>query len=98
MDIRIKEAIYIRGGDVEHVVRPGTVGVEHKKVVYFYDVTRTLATGFSRDFCLENPQMFQVSRNLFDKEVSLRDVLKIIDESSLDSKQTEELYQKIKAL
>ena len=98
MDIRIKETMYLRSENTEHVVRSGTVGVETKKVVYFYDVTRTTAIGFARDFCLENPQIFQVSRNLSDKEVSIRDVLKVIDESDLNSKQAEELYQKIKSL
>lgn len=98
MNIRIRETMYIRSGDVEHIVRPGTIGVEHKKVVYFYDVTRTVAAGFSRDFCLENPQIFNVSRSLSDKEVFLRDVLKVIDESDLDSTQIEKLCQRIKAL
>lgn len=98
MDIRIKEPMYIRSGEIEHVVRPGTVGVEHKKVIYFYDVTRTVAAGFSREFCIENPQLFQISRNLSDKEVSVRDVLKIIDEAPLGAGVANELYIKIKSL
>ena len=71
MDIRIREPLYITQNGAEYVVRPGTVGVEKNKVVFFYDVTRTASVGFARDFCLENPQMFQVARTLEDKEIPL---------------------------
>lgn len=98
MDIRIREPLYLLHSGQEYIVREGTVGVEKNKVVFFFDVTKTSAVGFSRDFCLENTQMFQVSRTLSDKDVSVRDVLKVIDESNLTSEQTHELYMKIKAL
>ena len=98
MDIRIKEPLYILSQGQEYVIRPGTVGVEKNRVVFFYDTTRTSAVGFSRDFCIENPQTFQVAKTLADKDISMRDVLRIIDESNLSSEQTEELYQRIKSL
>lgn len=98
MDIRVREPLYVLCQGQEYSIRPGTVGVERNKVVFFHDVTRAAAVGFSREFCLENPQTFQVSRTLTDKEVPLRDVLKVIDESSLDSRQTDELYNKLKSL
>lgn len=98
MDIRLKEPLYILFNDREYVVRPGVTGVEKNKVVFFYDSTKTSAVGFSRDYCIENPQTFQVTRTLSDREISLRDVLKLIDESGLPSEKTEELYQKIKSL
>ncbi len=79
MDIRIKEPLYIVQQGQEYTVRPGTVGVERNRVVFFYDVTRTAAVGFSRDFCLENPQTFQVSRTLEDKELSFKDVARVIE-------------------
>lgn len=97
MDVKIKEPLYILG-DKEYVVRPGTTGVERNKVLFFYDGTRTTAVGFTRDFCLENPQMFQVSKTLSDKEVSIRDVLRIIDESNLSPDEANSLYQRIKTL
>lgn len=98
MDIRVKEPLYILSQGQEYVVRPGTVGVEKNKVVFFYDTTRTSAVGFSRDYCLENPHTFQVAKTLSDKEVPIRDVLRIIDESDLSSELTKNLYQKIKSL
>lgn len=82
MEIRIKEPLYIVQQGKEYIVRPGTVGVEKNKVVFFYDVTRTSAVGYPREYCLENPQTFQVSRNLTDREVSIRDVSRLIENSS----------------
>lgn len=79
MDIRIKEPLYILHNGQDYVVRQGTVGVERKKVVYFYDVTRTVAVGYSRDFCLEATSLFQVSRNITDREVPVRDVIKAVE-------------------
>lgn len=98
MDIKIKESIYLLNKGQEYVVRAGTTGVERNKIVFFFDGTRTVAAGFPRDYCLENPELFQVSRTLTDKEVSVRDVLKVIDESSLPSDKHEELYMAIKSL
>lgn len=79
MDIRVKEPLYIIHQGQEYTVRPGTVGVERNRVIFFYDVTRTAAVGYSRDYCLENPQTFQVARTLADREVPIRDVAKVIE-------------------
>lgn len=98
MDIRIKEPFYILSNGKEYVVRPGTVGVEKNRVVFFYDNTRTLAVGFSREYCIENPQTFQVSRTLSDKEISQRDVFKILDEYSQKGVDLSEVYERIKSL
>lgn len=98
MDIRIKEPLYILNHGCEYVVRAGTVGVEKNRVLFFYDNTRIAAVGFSREFCLENPQTFQVAETLTDKEVSLRDVLRAIDESGLPPEKVEEIYHRIKSL
>lgn len=98
MDIRIKESMYLSCQGQEYVVRTGTVGVERNKVVFFYDVTRTVAAGFSREFCLQNPQTFSVSRTLNDKEVSIHDVLKVIQESSLSPIEKSSLELQIRTL
>lgn len=98
MDIKVTEPLYVRNGGVEHVVRPGTTGTEKNKVVYFYDATRTIAVGFAKDFCLENPQVFQVSRTLTDKEVSLRDVLRIVETTGFPNDTVAEIYEKLKQL
>lgn len=98
MDIRVKEPLYILSHGQEYVVRPGTVGVDKNKVVFFYDTTRTVATGFSRDYCVENPQTFQVSRTLTDKEVSQKDVLKILDEYNRKECDLADVYERINSL
>lgn len=79
MEIRNKEPLFIIQDGKEYVVRQGTVGVERKRIVFFYDTTRTAAVGYSRDFCLDSPDLFSVSRVLTDKEVSLRDVKKVME-------------------
>nr|UVY15555.1 MAG: hypothetical protein [Bacteriophage sp.] len=79
MEIRNKESLFIIQDGKEYVVRQGTVGVERKRIVFFYDTTRTAAVGYSRDFCLDSPDLFSVSRNLTDKDVSLRDVKKVVE-------------------
>lgn len=98
MDIRLKEPLYILANNKEYVVRQGTVGVEKNRVVFFYDNTRTSAVGFSRDYCLENPQTFQVARTLSDKEVSQRDVFKILEAYDRNECSLEEVYERIKSL
>lgn len=98
MDIRVKEPLYILNRNQEYVVRPGTVGVERNRVVFFYDNTRTVAVGFSRDHCMENPQTFQVSRTLSDREVSQKDVLRILDEYNRKEYDLAEVYERIKSL
>lgn len=98
MEIRVKEPLYILYQGQEYVVRPGTVGVEKNKVVYFYDVTRTAAAGYSRDYCLENPQTFAVSRTLTDKEVSMNDVIRVLKNSNIPPQVMTEVEMKIKSL
>lgn len=98
MDIRIKEPLYIFSNNREYVVRPGTIGVEKNRVVFFYDTTRTSAIGFSRDYCIENPQTFQVAKTLTDREVSQRDVLKILDEYKQKKYDLSVVYERIKSL
>lgn len=98
MDIRVKEPFYILSNNKEYVVRPGTVGVEKNRVVFFYDTTRTSAIGFSRDYCIENPQTFQVAKTLSDKEISQRDVFKILDEYNRKEYDLAEVYERIKLL
>lgn len=78
MTIKNKETFYIFADNTEHIVRQGTVGVEKHKVVYFYDVTKSTAVGFARSFCLENHNLFSVSRNIEDVEVPKKDVLEIL--------------------
>lgn len=98
MDIKVKEPLYLLHQGQEYVVRAGTVGVEKNRVVFFYDTTRTTAVGFSRDYCLENPQTFQVSRTLIDKEIPMRDVLKIIDGYIGKEYSATEMCERIKSL
>lgn len=98
MDIRVKESLHILSNGKEYIVRPGTVGVEKNHIVFFYDTTKTSAIGFSRDYCLENPQTFQVSRTLSDKEVSKRDVLKILEEYNRRECSLADAIDKIKSL
>lgn len=98
MDIRVKEPLYILSQGQEYVVRPGTVGVERNRVVFFYDNTRTTAVGFSRDYCIENPQTFQIAKTLTDKEVSKRDVLKILDMYNRKECSLSDVYEQIETL
>lgn len=80
MEIRLKEPLYLLCDGTEHVVRAGTIGVEKKKLIYFYDSTSKNAFGCPKQFCIENPQMFAVQRNLTDTEIPLRDVMKLAKE------------------
>lgn len=98
MDIKIKDSIHILHQGQEYIVRPGTIGVEKNRVVFFHDVTRTAAVGYSREHCLENPQVFAVSRTLSDKEVSMSDVLKVIRELPLNPQIMGEVELKLKSL
>ena len=97
MNIRIRETLNIKVGDKEHVVRAGTMGVEKSKIVYFYDTTRSCAVGFSREVCLENLQVFSVTRNIEDREVPLLDVLSEIKKVE-DPRIREGLIEAIRAI
>lgn len=98
MDIKIKEPVYVRQDGNSYVVRPSTTGVEKDRVVYFPDVTRNVSVGFSRDFCFEYPQIFSVSRTMTDKEVSVKDVLKIVEAFPMGKEAKESLMQKLSEL
>lgn len=98
MDIRIKETVYVKSGDTEHVIRQGTIGADVKRVVYFPDTTRTVSVGFSRDFCLESPQLFSVSRTLSDSEISLKDVKKLLESTDMDEELRSLLQFKLEEL
>lgn len=98
MDIKIKEPLYLAINGQQYVVRQGTNGVERNRVVYFYDITKTFAVGFSRDYCLDNPHTFQVAKTLSDKEVYVRDVLRVIDEANLPEQKMLAIQERIKSL
>lgn len=84
----------------EYVIKPGTTGVEKNHIQYFFDTNRYAAVGFERGFCLENPQMFQVSKTLNDKEVPVSEVLKVVEEMQLpiDKRVLTALVMRIKSL
>jgi uncharacterized membrane protein YraQ (UPF0718 family) len=42
MDIRNKEPMFITQDGKEYVVRQGTVGVERKRIIFFYDTTKIM--------------------------------------------------------
>lgn len=100
MNIKVKEPLYMKANDTEYVVRPETIGVERNKVVYFYDTTKTAAVGFSRDYCLENPSLFHIQREITDKEVSMRDVMAVVRgyAHSMEPIDFEDLTEKLQAL
>lgn len=98
MDIKTREPFYIVVNNWEYVVRPGTAGVEKNRVVFFHDTTKTAAIGFSRDCCIDNEKIFQISRTLLDAEVSKRDVLKILDGFSKGDFGIKEVYEQINSL
>lgn len=99
MNIRTRETIYVLIDGEERVIRHGTIGVEKRKSVLFYDNTRTVAVAFEKETCLEMPQLFQVSRTLEDKDISSKDVISLIKENvSLSQRDKEELIQQIQIL
>lgn len=98
MDIRVKEPIYILHQGQEYVVRNSSTGIERNRIMMFYDGTRTAAVGFAKDFCLNTPQLFQVSRNITDAEISVKDVEKIIESSELPDNIKEDIINKIKLM
>lgn len=98
MDIRIKEPLYITSQDTMYMIRPGTVGVEKNRVVFFYDVTRTFSVGYSRDFCLENPHIFQVAKTIVDREIPYRDIVKSLEELNINKADCEKIIMKLQIL
>lgn len=81
MTIRTRVTLYAGTGDCEGVVRVGTVGVEKNRIVRFYDVSGKYFAAFARQDCLENKEMFECAPGINDHEVSVSDVLKVIEES-----------------
>ena len=102
MDIRIKESLVISVKGLDYIVRSGTIGIEKKRIVYFYDNTRSVSVGFPRDVCVNTPVMFSVSRTLTDREVSIKDVLEVIEQMEdggyLSSAIRSELTERVRAL
>lgn len=82
------------GSYMERVVRSGTIGVEDKRQVFFADTTCSASIGFPKDFCLANKELFQVSRTVEDREISVKDVMVAIESAKLD-KMKEELLMNI---
>ena len=102
MNIYLKEACYVRSADgTEHIVRANTLGVSRNGVVHFYDVTKTVSFGVPRDFCIENPNMFRIQREITDREISVRDATKMVREfvqPLLEPGIVEDLIEKIESL
>lgn len=79
MTIRTRVTLYAGNGNSEGVIRVGTVGVEHKRIVRFYDVSGIYFAAFSRQDCLEQKEMFECRPDNNDREISVMDVLKVIE-------------------
>ena len=80
MVIRTRVTLYAGTGTSEGVIRVGTVGVEHKRIVRFYDVSGTYFAAFSRQDCLDQKEMFECRPDNTDREVSVKDVLKVLEQ------------------
>lgn len=98
MDFFLKEPLSVYQNGNMYSIRTQTKGVEQLGQVLFFDVTKSVAISFAKDFCLENTSMFQVNRLISDKEVSLRDVLKVIAETTLSDNKKQELFLKLNSL
>ena len=102
MNIYLKESCYVKSSDgTEHIIRANTLGVGKNGIVYFYDVTKTVSLGVSRDFCIENPNMFRIQREITDREISARDVVRMVREFTqplLEPVVVEDLIEKIESL
>ena len=98
MNFKTREHIYVRHNGQEYVIRPETTGVEHNRVISFYDTTSTTAVGFSKDFCLGDCSLFKVVRDpsMAAKEVSLGDVWQSATEIGLSKEQCNQLIQQLK--
>ena len=80
MIIRTKITLYAGEGNSEGVIRVGTVGVEHKRIVRFYDVSGTYFAAFSRQDCIDQKAMFECRPDANDREISVMDALKVIEQ------------------
>ena len=81
MVIRTRVTLYAGTGTSEGVIRVGTVGVEHKRIVRFYDVSGTYFAAFSRQDCLDQKEMFECRPDNTDREVSMKDVLRVLEQN-----------------
>jgi len=84
MVIRTRVTLYAGTGTSEGVIRVGTVGVEHKRIVRFYDVSGTYFAAFSRQDCLDQKEMFECRPDNLDREVSAKDVLRVIEQHNAE--------------
>lgn len=98
MQIKTKDTLFVKTADGEFVVRPGSTGVESKRVIYFTDVTGTNAVGFPKDICVNVPSLFSVSYSIEDKEVSLKDVLREISSISMPKELQDQLTFRLQSL
>lgn len=81
MEIRLRENIYLMSGQ-SYIVPRGANGILVKRVVYFYDTTKTISIGIDRDTCLQSPELFSVKRQITDREVSQKELLGVLAEHS----------------
>jgi hypothetical protein len=81
MEIRLKENIYIGAGG-DYLIPRGSVGVLRKRIVYFYDTTKTHSIGIDRDICMTCKDLFSVSQQMTDRDISQKDLLEVLMECS----------------
>ena len=83
MDIRIREGLYLRNIETktETTIRPATIGLETKGIVWFHDVSKTVKIVFSKDYCKEDKMLFSVIPTIEDREVSAKQVSMILRKS-----------------
>lgn len=98
MDVYIREPLSVYQDGKSYEIRTKTKGVISLGQVLFFDVTKTVAVAFAKDFCLETPTLFQIQRTITDKDVSLRDVFKVLSDSDLPDEVKRELSLKLNSL
>lgn len=98
MDVYIREPLSVYQDGKSYEIRTKTKGVVNLGQVLFFDVTKTVAVAFAKDFCLETPALFQIQRTITDKDVSLRDVFKVLSDSDLPDEVKRELSLKLNSL
>lgn len=81
MIVKIKSSLFVYDDKgQQYTIQEGTIGVEQKNMVHFYDVTKTISVAFPRQHCIDNTESFSVSRSFNDREVPLRDVYVLLTE------------------
>ena len=81
MEIRLKENLYINL-ERTHIIPRGAIGVMNKRVVNFYDTTKTYSVGFDRDTCLQCPELFSVKNQLSDRDINYKELLELLGSCS----------------